>query len=309
MSAATSGLAGPAPADITVRPPSPGDWPACRMLLPEAIPTIGARDYWLALARGSREIVAAVSVEDNGAALDGLRLHVVAPHRRRGVGFALLQRVFAEAAARGRDEVMAYTEPARDAAGEALLTAAGFAPVRSFTTVEGDLEAVAALVATAERGQARMDPGARIEPISAATVRAAGRLYAEFIAHAPAPVAARALLSLDLARFCLSHVLLAEGELRALLLIEREGDTVVLHARIVAPAGRGGRAALLLLARAARACQAAGVRRFRFQFLDSAADTQKMARRLGLQTVALARQWSRSGLAAPPANSPTDGRL
>jgi GNAT superfamily N-acetyltransferase len=262
------------------------EWTACRMLLPDTMAEARRREYLLALlARQDHaaQVVGAASYIDNGAQLEGLRVHVIAAERRRGIGSMLLRHIARESAQRGRSQILAQANSMRAMDFDSFLRACGFRVTRKFYTVEGDVN-TAQIVASGKRAaRGAIAPGSSIVPLSGAVAVEAGRLYAECIHDLPSASASRLWMGADLNRFAHSRVLLIGGQVQGLMLVEVPDKTALIHARIIRAGFRGTRASLMLLSETIEHLAAEGIRRARFQFFDSTRDTAKLARRLKLE--------------------------
>ena len=156
------------------------------------------------------------------------------------------------------------------------------------TTFEADTSALDALVGApgyADSLSRRVPPGARFATAAEVPGAAVAKLYAQYIWGQPHAGHRIAWLQQDPARWRHSPALLVDRELRGMVLLERERDYGVVHAKVVTPGFRGGWPNALLTVRMAEAFRALEVTRFRFESRENNLDTLKFARRLHADSV------------------------
>jgi GNAT superfamily N-acetyltransferase len=268
---------------MIVRRPRQSERIVCRMLLPEAAPTGHSREFRLGVDDAGGWIVGAVSFQDTGEALVDVRAHVVPTERRRGAGRRLLQAVVDEAAARGRQEVVAVADPTRERIAPTFLASNGFEPRGRLLSVEADLEtACQALCPTKDRVLARhgLPPSVRVETLAACHLRTAADLYADYIAHSPELRVESERLGREFEGFDLSNVLLVGERVEAMILGERRKDAAVVHAWIVRPGFRGGGGSAVLVGVWLERARDAGLRLLQFETADTTRDTMKVVERV-----------------------------
>jgi GNAT superfamily N-acetyltransferase len=118
-----------------VRRPSAAEWPACRMLLPEAF-TRGAAPQALLAFDSVGTLQGSAAFHHRGDSVHGLRLNVVRSHRRRGIGKQLVSAVLRQTAEREARELNAAADTLAEADAEPFLLACGFVrKSRVFTIV------------------------------------------------------------------------------------------------------------------------------------------------------------------------------
>jgi GNAT superfamily N-acetyltransferase len=280
------------------RPASPGEWSACRMLLPESFRAGATPETWLAIGSGDA-IVGAAAVTPREGALHAFRIRVVRPARRRGIGTLLLQRVA------GREHSAIYAAcAAGELDAEPFLLASGFNCVDRLFDAEGDLSKLRNhLFPLRERllASGRIPAGiAILRPADVPAARLA-QLYAEHLVPFREYHAGYALPLIDNPRLAESSVLCVDGEVAGMVLFECDPQGVVsVHGRLVMPKYRGGWANILLMA--------AGIdrlpphaRRIRFEAPDSNPDTKKLIRRVDAEVLGCTSCFVRPG---SPASGP-----
>jgi len=239
------------------------------------------RHFMLAIDEGRSTIAGAVSYLDDGERFCGLRLRVVPDRQRVGVGTKLLEEVFKEADRQGRSQVTAQVDPDKHLALNNFLVRNRFKLKSRLSTVEGDL-------ITDVDGKLRafcQDDLVQIVPLNRALGAEAGRLYAEYIASLPEPLSSRLFFSADAPRFRLTQLLLVDGKVEGLMLVEQDRTRAIIHARVVSERYRGGRASARLVLETLERLRQSGIERLRFQFFDTVRDTLKVSRRLNARTL------------------------
>jgi len=255
---------------IEVRPPTRGELPACRMLLPEAFQSGPRPDLLLAMAaRPFRYLgVLAYELVHQGGRLGWrLRLHVARSARRRGVGTRLIREIADRGRRRGA-AFLAVEAGTEDRSAGTFLAASGFRIASRCSVYEGDLAHYRCVLGSirdrlAARG--RVPEGARIVGPREAPALALGCLVEEWAARA---LLAASDLSGDFWRRPSvrdASVILMLGD-RALggILAEARGEAADLAWCWVAPEFQGGWATIVLSAGSADRLAALGTRRVRF---------------------------------------------
>lgn len=268
------------------RKPQACDWPVCRMLLPDIVSHAPARDYLLAIDPLRHGVAGAIAFRDNGAKLEHLLVHVVPGYRRSGLATQLVEEVIREAARRNRSEVTARAMAKAHPDLHSLFLKSGFTVKSRLLTAEGPLASgLDQLLAIRDRAIRQMPSSVEVVPLSESLAKEAGRLYAEYIAHAPEQLSARVFFSGDIPRFQLTQILLMDGKAEGMILVERNGAKAIVHARIVTAANRQGRASAVLAGTTIERLHQAGIQTLRFQFFDTTQDTFKLSKRLETQIV------------------------
>ena len=271
---------------LEFRKPRASDWGVCRMLLPDTISDAAARDYLLAIDPVRHTVAGAICFRDDGAKLEHLRLHVVPGYRRSGVGRQLVKEVIREAARRNRSEVTGRAMVNANPDLHSFLLENGFIIKATLFIAEGRMASGLAHWQKIRNGAIDHLPSSvQIVPLSESLAKEAGRLYAEYIAHAPEQLSARVFFSGDIPRFQLTQILLIDGKAEGMILVEQNGATAIVHARIVTAANRQGRASAVLAGATIERLHQAGIQTLRFQFFDTTHDTFKLSKRLETQIV------------------------
>ena len=258
-----------------------------RAILPEAFREHRRRVVVLAQRQG-QTVGAAVITRRPPGAPRGMRLwlKVVRPHRRRGVGTALLNGVAAEAARYRLPTLFCWEEPNDPSFGQ-FLQNRGFTAARKIMTFEADTTAYARLVEPiVRRLRARKGlAGTDIIPLHRASAEAVARLYCQGVGGSIKEVIAR-IRGHGQSPFDPESPVLVRGDrILAVLLHWPEGDKARLEAVVVLPEARGLGANALLIEHAAAQVAARGVDRVRFSCHDGVRDTLKMAARCNAVTV------------------------
>jgi GNAT superfamily N-acetyltransferase len=152
-------------AAILIRPPRPAEWPACRMLVPEAFERPGSPECLLAISKAGPGIVGAAAVRWYGQLAYGLRIRVIRTEWRQGVGSRLLEAMLAEARRRGIRRMVAAAGPRIEPSAEPFLRARGFVRVNQLTTVEAPIAGMREAIGNLRRrieAWAKIPPSARV---------------------------------------------------------------------------------------------------------------------------------------------------
>jgi GNAT superfamily N-acetyltransferase/ribosomal protein S18 acetylase RimI-like enzyme len=126
-----------------VRPPRAGEWPACRMLLPECFEKAAiAPEALIAWDEESRAIAGAAAFHRLPGETAGVQVITVKPYRRQRVGSMLLGRIVEWARERGDRRLSAWTDVLARPGSELFLEANGFVAGNWMLKLEGDLAPV-----------------------------------------------------------------------------------------------------------------------------------------------------------------------
>jgi GNAT superfamily N-acetyltransferase len=280
---------------VRIREPRDSEVPACRMLLPETHRDPQWRQFRLAIDGDTgNEIVGALSFRDDGPAISGLRLHVVAGRRRSGTGSQLLEHVIAHARTIGRSKISGSADIQSETDAEPFLAARGFHITSRLTMIEDDVaktrDSIRAARAKFQTSEA-LPPSARIVGIDEAPMAELVSLYAEHIAHVPDAPGLRRVLKLD--RYRESVILLIDGKIAGVLLAEITDGVLSAPAWIVPPAYRDRHIGALLRATLVERVQDR-VQRVRFEYLDSAPVSAKVRREAGYTSTRILAQFERA---------------
>jgi GNAT superfamily N-acetyltransferase len=310
-----------AESSILIRPPTPAERRACRMLLPRATSAGQKSQLHVAVAGADGRLVGAAALGpdlglDTGPAEAGrprlrwlVDLRVIVPCRRRGIGRALMRRVVEQATAHGIPALYAweYVEPDGDAA--RAWAALGFSPCQRRLEFEADIaQARATIMPFYDRAleDGWIPPTARIVPLADADAGAVADLHVRYLGGT------RRLL-MPLLRGAApeafdptcSRVLTLDGQVVGFTLGRVHADGVCdIDSNVIHPAVRLGWANLWLKYEAASVLLAKGVHTIRYFSLQQHTDTRRVSRQVGARLLRTLVQM-RLDLTAPA--SPTGG--
>ncbi|HUB79923.1 MAG TPA: GNAT family N-acetyltransferase [Bryobacteraceae bacterium] len=260
---------------VQLRPPLDHEWPICRMLLPENCAEAPSRQYLLCLNDRPPHAIAAASYRQTPGAVADLRLHVIPPFRRRGVGSEMV----AHLTRGGALSVSGVVDLSCEDAAVAFCEARGFARIDTLTTVEAE---IAGMREYTRRLCGRRPAVAEIVPLSCAPAGEVARLHARYVAHQTEADPWRHLMSSS-SGVQDSPVALIGGTVVGALLWELEGQTAVVRSRVAAPGKHMAWVNALLLAEGLDGAWRRGAARVRFTYNSTNRDTRKLARRFGAQ--------------------------
>lgn len=284
----------PKPTDMPhlVRPPTPAEKRACRMLLPRATGAGQRAQLWVAVAPPDERVVGAAALVLEQGPADARRLwlvdlRVIVPARGRGVGRALMRRVVERAAGHGIAALHAWewVEPESD--GARAWAAFGFSACQRRLEYEADLAlAHATLLPLYDRAREEgwIPASARIIPLGDADQEAVARLHVECLGGTR-----RLLMPLlrgaaaDAYDPACSRVLLLDGRVVGFTLgrIHPGGACADVDANVIHPAVRLGWANLWLKFEAASVLLGRGVRTIRYSSFQQHTDTHRVSRQVG----------------------------
>jgi len=269
-----------------IRPARDDEWQACRMLLPETFADLNGREYFLCTRQQAPRIVAAASCRRTPQGAKSLRLHVIPPFRRRGIGARMIDHICGDVpAAEGLSEI------SKEKDAEPFCTRTGFLRVDGLTTVEAEMAEIRAYMSRL-RDRMHLPESARLISLAEAPMEQVARLHAEYIARAGELNPWRAVIAGN-PRLAPSVILLVDGRVEAILLGELEASLAIVRSRVVTPRFQGGWANTLLLAEALDRGWERGARRVRFSYSDSNRDTQKLARRFKAEVISVLAKFQR----------------
>jgi GNAT superfamily N-acetyltransferase len=273
-----------------IRPPTPAEVRACRMLLPRAIEPSHKSALLVAVTGGSTppRVVGAAAMaldpqhSDRRALVD---LHVIPPHRRRGIARQLLGRVIELASAKDFSSLRAWDWTDTDGEATRAWAALGFVPLQQRRDYQIDMEqALATLSPLLEKVRDRIPPGARVISLAEADEPAVIRLHEQYLGG-------NARLLQPMLRGStpnaynrdLSTVLLLDGEVVGIALGRTFGDsdTCEVDSRALHPSVRRRWANLWILHEGLRRGMAAGLRVMSYFTLDEHEDTRQLSDRFG----------------------------
>jgi GNAT superfamily N-acetyltransferase len=273
---------------LTIRQARDAEGPVCRMLLPPEPGDLGRRSFLVAVENLQPPLSGIVAFQRSGDQFSSVRLRVIEPRRRRGVGSALLHAVFDQARQSGATSVLAKVNAETEPLGQPFLAHHGFLHHIRLTSVEGDADGMLDdMVALRDRmiARGRIPANLRMVPFAAASREDIARLYAEHIAHNPQLTG---MLSVRHERdqvFHDSQIVMVGDEMAGILLWTLEGNVGHVHARVVAPAFRGSGINPLMMAEGLRIATSKGATRIRFENPGLNRDTIKLSRRFHTDTL------------------------
>jgi len=279
--------------NLSLRAPQPGEWPICRMLLPETFADASRREYLLCLNDESPRIAGAASFVRLENALTQLRLHVVPPLRRRGIASWIVSQLAAGVRSlQGVSEITA--QPAVPPFCERNL----FRRTDALTTVEGEIAEMRSFL-QGLRARIPTSLDLSVIPLSAAPAAEVAQLHAQYVAHQSNLDPWRALLAAT-PGMAVSPVVMQDRHAVGILLGEIEGEIAVVRSRVAAPGPHARWVNLLLLSHALDIAWSAGAHRARFTYTDTNHDTQKLAARFRAEVKSVLVEYTREGECRPP---------
>lgn len=260
---------------VHLRPPLEHEWPVCRMLLPEVRIGDPSVEFLLCVREESPRFVAAASFRQTSEATTDLRIHVIPPFRRCGIG----RRVVDFLARQGARPVSGTADINSEGTAAAFCDALGFQRTETFTTVEADLTGMREYLRAL---RARRSTAVQIVPLSRVPLAQVAELHTRYVLHQTDSGPWRALLSGtgDLEG---SVAALVDGVLAGALLGSVQGETAVVHSKVAVPGPHRTWLNALLMAEALEGAWSRGARRVRFTYNSSNRDTQKLAHRFRAQ--------------------------
>ena len=285
---------GPQADAVVIRPPTPAEKRACRMLLPHATGAARRSRLYVAAAGQPQRVVGAAALgldprleTHRGWQVD---LRVIAPHRGRGIGRRLMDHVVAQAVSHRVPALHAWewVEPDSDAA--RAWAALGFSQARRKSEYETELpRSLPTILPLYEQVRERgwIPDAARIIPLADADKEAVARLHAEYLGGNR-----RLLMPLldgsapDRYDPQFSRVLLLDGSVVGFTLGRiMTGGVCEIDANVLHPSVRLGWANLWLKVEAAQMLLANGIEVIRYFSLDQHQDTQRLSRQAGARLV------------------------
>ncbi len=278
---------------LQIREPRESEYPAYRILLPDVVDNPTNRIFRLAVDSAKPSIVGALCYYDDSQALTRVRLHVVKPRRRSGIGSLLLAYTLDEARRLGRGRVLVDADIKKELDADPFLTARGFRRIGSRTSVRGPLmrnSPKAALFREQVARAAEFPPDARLVNISEAPADQILKLYAEHIANVPE---LPGMPPFQPDQYGESLVLMIGDQVIAFLLAQVEGRTARVPAAVVIPAYRG-RGITHRLGYMLEERLGDSVDQGEFEYADSATFTAKLAAEFGYEVLRIAARFERT---------------
>ncbi|HEX5430623.1 MAG TPA: GNAT family N-acetyltransferase [Bryobacteraceae bacterium] len=271
---------------MQVRPPQPGEWPACRMLLPKAFER-GAPEVLLAF--DTDRILGGAAFRSRGEQFGLIQFRIVRPFRRRGFGTQLMQSVLARARERGHTNAFLFADTLAEEAAGPFLASHGFERKSRIFVVEAETQPMLAEITRLRERllkSGKVPPGARIVKPAEAPMDEVAKLYNEHIATGQRIRPEYLEASFSDRRFQESSlILMVDGRIAGFMMVEWVQGVAVVPARVVVPEYRGGFANILLLAAGLERAVAAGNQRTRFDSHETNRDTLKLAKKFHADTV------------------------
>ncbi len=277
----------PGAVDVEVRRPRPDELTACRLIMPDAF-VHGPPELLVAVSRHPRRLRGVLAFRDRstpGDAVWQMRIHVVAPYRRQGIGRRLVDELRTLALRAGVTRLLTV-DASGDPGTAAFLREVRFRAVFRIETFEVDVQAQRPSVASlydrlAARG--RIPDAARVVTLTDAAREPLMALLAAQPGAASAALPARTPLAWsdawcrpDILR--VSPVIVLDDLPIAVVLAERTGTRATVRWRVVAPEHRLGWANILLGHTAFEWMAREGVSTCRFTSTSLTPDTERMAR-------------------------------
>lgn len=284
--------------DLLIRPPRESEFPAVRVLLPEAAGHSGKLFQLAFESKPSPAIVGALSYQDLGDSLSGLRLHVVQNRRRSKIGTQMVTFLADHARSLGRTAIYADADIKNEPAAEPFLTSTGFTLAGTLTAVETDVEPIVAQSHRFEQRVAQAEgfpEGSRIVSIEEAPHDQILKMHGDHIAHAP--MMAGLLRGFHPEKYPESVVLMLADRVIAFALVQVIGDVFYVPAWVTLPEFRGKHLGSLLFRvvgdRMSGRYGPDSIKRIRFEYLDAAVYTAKLVREYGHTIVRIAARFQR----------------
>jgi GNAT superfamily N-acetyltransferase len=274
---------------LTVRPAAVADAKVIRMLLPEireASACFVAVDEDHSRVIGAAEATRAVRAEPPEG--PGVAVHVIPPHRRRGVGRKLLECLETVAVAGHARALYSASRVETGSEAEHVWSKLGFSRHDSVETQRLPLDDFEPRLAPLlERMRSRIPASAEIIPLYRSNLPAVLQLHRDNLGGDRAEIY-RKLRGHGVAAFHprYSRVLLVDGRVAGCILAHRkDAETAVVDADIVDPALRGGWANVWLKLEATRGALRLGIKNFEYTTFDHYADTRSFTKKLGGVTI------------------------
>lgn len=269
---------------VTIRPPRPAEWRACRMLLPDSFDAV-APEALVAWDESERAIAGAATFHRVGRETVGTSVLTVRPYRRQGVGSGLLRRVVERAIERTDLAVHTQVDLIAHPEAHVFLTANGFLRGAVRREMEGDLAAMRGRLLDLHARLAAsgtIPAHARISDNHDFSPHELERVYRDLLVPVLGSQPELAAPVVRTASFNAVMVMVADEPAGIMVCIYNDGSgTGTTRAMAVAPQFRGwGWVSLLLQVGAMERAWAAGARRLRFTIDESNSPIMSLTARL-----------------------------
>jgi GNAT superfamily N-acetyltransferase len=287
------------PATLSLRPATPRERRACRMLLPESSRWAWPAEYFVALGNSPRQLLGTLAytpVLQAGGSSWFLALHVIRTRRRQGIGSRLLDVLIDRARSCRIPALVSHVDTSAGPEAAAFLQSVGFSQARTMTTFEGDLdldryESVFRPICDRLEARGKVPPGVSVVSLAAAPLDQVSRLYARNLGGTIDSVESFLRRALGRGGLGASFTLMLGGHVVGLHLLDVHEAVVEIHAKIVAPEYRGSWANALLTRECVRRLRLSGRHRIRFAASDNVHYTLKFAERQSVEIVKVASQF------------------
>jgi len=282
------------PAGLLIREPRESEFPACRILLPEACAQPAGRLFRLVFESTGSSIVAALSYFEDSRGITGVRLHVVKKRRRSGIGSGVIQHLLDEAQRQAKQRVLVDADLKNEPDAEAFLTKRGFRLIGRLTSVHGPIVGRGAKRDEFQarlRGAAELPASSRMTSLADAPVDQIAQLYADHIANTPMMPGMERTLRAD--QYPESVVVMIGEKVIGFILARAETECVRVPALAVLPEYRGKGLAIRMIA-AMEDKLGENIKRGEFEFTDSAIFTAKIAAAFGHEVARIGARFERS---------------
>lgn len=286
---------------VEIRAAQGGEIAACRVLLAADHPPVDRGERFLVAMRSPAQLVGAASYISKPGSLVGIRLRVIRPARRQGIGTRLMNAVLAERNGDAGDAFLVAWRKAGDEEVGQFAARFGFAPSMCIVKVEGALAALAGYYGALQdrlRARGRIPAGAAIVPLREAPREQVLRLIAHELQERQQP-GARVAVTVQHERYDDCPVAMLNGEVAGVLLWEVTGNVAEIPVRVVAPTQQGSWVNVMLLAHATAQGFERRIDRIRFEIPQGNSDTAKLAGRYQADVIEYQEHYQMTWSTAP----------
>ncbi|MCC6537391.1 MAG: hypothetical protein IT162_07575 [Bryobacterales bacterium] len=279
---------------VEIRAAQAGEIAACRVLLAADHPPVNRGERFLAAFRqpdaaGAQQpqLLGAASYLATPGSLAGIRVRVVRPVRRQGIGSSLMRAVLAQRLGPAGEAFLVAWRKTGDEEVAEFAGRFGFRLSMTIVKVEGALAALAGYYGGLRdrlRARGRIPAGASIVPLREAPREQVLQLIARELQERQDP-GARVAHTVQHTRYDDCPVAMHNGEVAGALLWEVTGHVAEIPVRVVAPGQQGSWVNVLLLAHATTQGFDRQIDRIRFEIPQGNSDTAKLAGRYQAQVI------------------------